>query len=690
MRFVVVAGVLCPLIVGLGYTYSQETSVPTFLTAAVERGSISTLVKASGSVEAVVSVDVSSQLSGRIAEVFVNFNDAIKAGQPIAQIDQEIFAARVNEAKAALRVARATAQLQKAALQRATVAVTNARTAKKLAEAQSAANKARQDEVERDFRRKLELARTGSGTERDLSQMRALRDAGAADLRASLEQIQMKAEAIAIAEAEKRMAEANLENAQAVVEQRQAALDQARLDLDRTVLRAPIDGIIIKRDVNPGQTVAVSLEAKTLFKVANDLREMEVHGKIDEADVGQLKPGQATQFTVDAYPDRTFSGQVLQIRKAPEVVQNVVTYTTIVSAPNPDLLLLPGMTAQLRIVVSDSGGILKIPSQALRFRPSGAGAASGPQSANQAISSTASATVWLVGDDGRPNPVAVRLGASDETGAALLEGSLTEGQQVIIGVASAFALDFEMDFRMPPLLRTVGISKHYPSGETIIRAVSNVSLLIERGEFVAIRGRSGSGKSTLMNLLGLLERPDSGEYALKGREVAKLSEDTRAAIRSQELGFIFQLPALLPRATALENVELPLVYAGVARSERRRTAKDALDRVGLADRSHHWPNQLSGGEQQRVVIARAMVNDPALILADEPTGSLDSSTSDEILSLFEGLHRDGHTIIMVTHATDVADRARRQITLHDGRIVEDAVTSGNSSLPNAVTLDSSQ
>jgi len=240
---------------------------------------------------------------------------------------------------------------------------------------------------------------------------------------------------------------------------------------------------------------------------------------------------------------------------------------------------------------------------------------------------------------------------------------------------------------MQPLLRTVGISKHYPSGGTIVRAVSNVSLSIERGEFVAIRGRSGSGKSTLMNLLGLLDRPDSGEYALEGREVAKLSEDTRAAIRSRDIGFIFQLPALLPRATALENVELPLVYAGVPRSDRRRTAKDALDRVGLADRSHHWPNQLSGGEQQRVVIARAMVNDPALILADEPTGSLDSGTSDEILSLFEGLHRDGHTIIVVTHATEVADHARRQITLHDGRIIEDAVASGKRPLQNAITLD---
>ncbi len=179
----------------------------------------------------------------------------------------------------------------------------------------------------------------------------------------------------------------------------------------------------------------------------------------------------------------------------------------------------------------------------------------------------------------------------------------------------------------------------------------------------------------MMNLLGLLDRPDCGQYVLKGREVAKLSEDTRAAIRCQDIGFIFQQPALLPRASALENVELPLVYAGVLRPQRRRRAKEALDRVGLAHRADHRPNQLSGGEQQRVVIARAIVNDPALILADEPTGALDSATSDEILSLFDDLHRDGRTIIVVTHAAEVADRARRQITLHDGSIVEDRAAS---------------
>lgn len=224
---------------------------------------------------------------------------------------------------------------------------------------------------------------------------------------------------------------------------------------------------------------------------------------------------------------------------------------------------------------------------------------------------------------------------------------------------------------MGPLVRTIGISKRYASGANIVSAVCDVSLSVERGEFIAIQGRSGSGKSTLLNLLGLLEGADHGAYVLDGRPVAKLNEVSRAIIRGREMGFIFQVPALLPRTTALENVELPLVYSGVRKSERRRRAKDALARVGLAHRSHHWPNQLSGGEQQRVVIARAVVNDPALILADEPTGALDSNTSDEILSLFEDIHREGRTIIVVTHAAEVADRARRRITLQDGRIVKD-------------------
>jgi putative ABC transport system ATP-binding protein len=223
-----------------------------------------------------------------------------------------------------------------------------------------------------------------------------------------------------------------------------------------------------------------------------------------------------------------------------------------------------------------------------------------------------------------------------------------------------------------PLVRAVGLEKRYRSGDTIVRALAGVSVSIEPGEFIAVVGRSGSGKSTLMSLLGLLERPDAGRYALKGREVAGLDEDARANIRSREIGFVFQMSSLLARASALENVEVPLAYAGVERAERQRRARAALARVGLSHRFGHWPHQLSGGEQQRVAIARALVNDPALILADEPTGALDSRTAEAILSLFEDLNRDGRTIVVVTHALEVARRARRRISLHDGCIVSDS------------------
>jgi putative ABC transport system ATP-binding protein len=221
------------------------------------------------------------------------------------------------------------------------------------------------------------------------------------------------------------------------------------------------------------------------------------------------------------------------------------------------------------------------------------------------------------------------------------------------------------------LISAVNISKHYQVGGSLVRAVSDVSFEIETGEFVAVIGRSGSGKSTLMSLLGLLETPDSGHYRLKGLEVAKLDRNRRAALRCREIGFVFQMSSLLPRSSALENVELPLAYAGVRRAERRRRARDALDRVGLSHRLDHWPYQLSGGEQQRVAIARAIVNEPALILADEPTGAVDSRTADGIMSLFEHLNGDDRTIIVVTHAADVARRTRRIITLNDGYLIAD-------------------
>lgn len=213
--------------------------------------------------------------------------------------------------------------------------------------------------------------------------------------------------------------------------------------------------------------------------------------------------------------------------------------------------------------------------------------------------------------------------------------------------------------------------KIYDMGAVAVRALDGISLQVEKGEYVAVMGPSGSGKSTLMNILGCLDNPTSGTYCLNGKLVNELSDDELAHIRNQEIGFVFQTFNLLPRASAMENVEVPLIYRGVKRAERHKRAKEMLERVALGDRLQHQPNELSGGQRQRVAIARALVNNPSLLLADEPTGNLDSKTGAEILELFDQLNREGHTIVLVTHEEDVAAHAQRIIRLRDGKILED-------------------
>jgi putative ABC transport system ATP-binding protein len=215
------------------------------------------------------------------------------------------------------------------------------------------------------------------------------------------------------------------------------------------------------------------------------------------------------------------------------------------------------------------------------------------------------------------------------------------------------------------------IRKSYLMGEQIINALQSVSLEINKNEYVALMGPSGSGKSTLMNLLGCLDSPTSGEYILNGLEVSTMTDAALAAVRNKEIGFVFQTFNLLPRMTSLENVALPLVYGGIRQKERLEKAQYALNLVGLGDRVHHRPNELSGGQRQRVAIARALVNDPAIILADEPTGNLDTKTSIEIMGIFEKIHAEGNTVILVTHEPDIAEHAHRIVRLRDGLIETD-------------------
>ena len=233
---------------------------------------------------------------------------------------------------------------------------------------------------------------------------------------------------------------------------------------------------------------------------------------------------------------------------------------------------------------------------------------------------------------------------------------------------------------MSALIEFRQVCKFYKMGDSTVKAADHISMQIDRGEFVAVVGQSGSGKSTCMNIIGCLDVPTAGTYLLDGRDVGQMGKNELAEIRNELLGFIFQQYNLLPKLNLLENVELPLMYAGVGRSERRARAKEALERVGLGDKLQHRPNELSGGQQQRVSIARALVGRPAVILADEPTGALDSHTSREVLELLQALHRQGNTIVLITHDNSIARQAQRIIRLEDGRVVYD----GDADAPEAM------
>lgn len=502
-----IAAVIALMVVAAvaGYLLSQPfVDEPGYRFGKVERGDITAVVSATGTLNPVVSVSVGSQVSGQIKELLVDFNSLVKKGQVIARIDPDSFSLRVAQAMADLEAARATVLTQRANIVALQAEVSRAKV--NLADAQR------------------ELQRNKSLVDRNFISVAVLEKS-----QATFDAVQ---EQVKAAQAQLAVGEAQVRNVEALVKQREAQLAQAKVDLDRTTIRAPVDGIVVKKSVEPGQTVAASLQAPELFVIAQDLRDMQVEASIDEAEIGRVRVGQVAAFTVDSFPGRTFRGTVSQVRKAAQVIQNVVTYTAVIATSNPDASLFPGMTANVRIVAATREKVLRVPNAALRFRPvgvaaaretgaapdsgggsaaAGAGKGSGKggeamrerltkelnldaeqQSRLEAIfketgekiraltiedpgarrkeierlrgdsrariaemlkpeqraryeamnatreaGQAVSGRVWILDADGKPKAIAVRTGLSDGTQSELISGELTEGAEVIIGVAEA-------------------------------------------------------------------------------------------------------------------------------------------------------------------------------------------------------------------------------------------------------------
>jgi HlyD family secretion protein len=434
-----VTGVVLLMVISIGLATSGALSniggdKSSYVMASVERGDMRTTLSATGSLNALVTVKVGSQLSGQISELLVDFNDKVVKGQIIATLDSSTFASQVREAEAALDIARANAAAARAALDKSTVEVVVSAKGIAAATARVKAANVQAGDRKRDLKRKSTLAERATLPQSAAERAEAEYEAAVAMMQETEAQREGGESAHAASELARQMAASNLELSEAQVRQQAATLEQARIALERTVIRSPIDGIVISRDVDPGQTVAATLEAPTLFTIAHDLGRMQVHARVDEADIGRIKEGQRATFTVDAHPGRTFYGVVSEIRKAPLLVENVITYTVVLEAENPDLVLLPGMTAVLQVIVEDVKNVLKIPNAALRFTPTeavqgnSASAATGPQAGS-------AATVWTIGEGGQLVPVEIGLGQSDDNAAEVVHGALEAGQQVIVGTA---------------------------------------------------------------------------------------------------------------------------------------------------------------------------------------------------------------------------------------------------------------
>ncbi len=428
-RVVVVFVVLSLCIAALTLVLAlRQDDNPVYVTAPVELRDIVITVSAMGTIKPVGVVDVGSQLSGQIAELRVDFNDEVRQGDMLARLDAQTYEARVRAATAGLELSHATVAVQQAALEKAKAELTSKVASQSAADAHMSHARAVLEEATTNLQRLTALQAKNLVTESQAISAATAKTSAQAEVLSAQAAKAIAAASVQSAKASVRMAQAQLRHAEAELKQHRAALDQAKLELERTTIYAPIDGVIVGRNVDMGQTVAASLEAPTLFTIAKDLHQMEVHALVDEADIGRLRVGQAAIFKVDAFPQRQFNGQITQIRKSPQAVQNVVTYTALISAENAQLQMLPGMTAYIHIMIDGAQNVLAIANEALRFHPSG-------QSQNMAPTMNANAVGWVLDENGDPKPVEIQRGLSDENYTQVVSGSLLKGQQVIVRAA---------------------------------------------------------------------------------------------------------------------------------------------------------------------------------------------------------------------------------------------------------------
>jgi HlyD family secretion protein len=409
---------------------SAPADTAPFLTATIQRGPLEQVVTVTGSLRPVETVEVGSQLSGQIDKLLVDFNDRVRQGDPLAIIDQRSYITKVAGARSSLDMAKAEVRIVQAKLDKARIDLENAKASRAVLVARLDSAKAQKTAAERNLERKLALKSHNVASVTTVEEAQTNLAAAAALAREQNTVIDLNAYTVEAAEAEVRRLDAELSQVRAAVPLRESELRIAEIDLDRTTIRSPMDGVVVGRFVNQGQTLAAGLEARTAFTVARNLEEMEVHALVDETDIGRIKAGQHASFTVDAFPNRRFDAVVRQVRKAAQMSQNVVTYTVVLSTDNRDGLLLPGMTALVKLIVHRDEDVLKVPLAALRFTPSD------PAARETAANLPKGQAVWVRGPDGRIAPVNVTTGASSADQVALKSGSLAEGDVVVVGQAS--------------------------------------------------------------------------------------------------------------------------------------------------------------------------------------------------------------------------------------------------------------